>query len=433
MLNRNLLFFLIIFVPYLSFSMPRHARISEMIHLGKINPIEMNSILQDDVERGLNQPTGVISKTNRSGSWKALAILVHFNDHSSSVNASFFDNLIFGTSTGTVNHYYQTVSYGNLDIVTLDLPSSTGWFTAPQNYSYYVNNNYGLGYYPQNAQKLAEDVINLADNAVDYSKYDNDGDGYADALFIIHSGTGAEYSGSNQDIWSHKWWTHSVLNLDGVNLWEYTMEPEFWDTPGDMTLGVFCHELGHMLFDLPDLYDTDDDSEGLGNWSLMAGGSWNGPNSLGGSPAFPDAYSHIRMGYVSPAIIESNMTNVSIPAKESSATVYKLWKYAQSGAQYFLVENRQQTSYDSYLPGNGLLIFHVETATGNQNNQWYPGHTSYGHYLVALEQADGDYDLEQNLNRGDSGDPYAGSANNRTFDENSDPDSKDYNGNKTYV
>ena len=200
-----------------------------------------------------------------------------------------------------------------------------------------------------------------------------------------------------------------------------------------MTLGVFCHELGHMLFDLPDLYDTDDDSEGLGNWSLMAGGSWNGPNGLGGSPAFPDAYSHIRMGYVTPMVVDTNSINISIPAKESSATVYKLWKYAQSGAQYFLVENRQQTGYDSYLPGNGLLIYHVETASGNQNNQWYPGHTSYGHYLVALEQADGDYDLEQNLNRGDSGDPYPGSTDNRIFDENSVPDSKDYNGNTTFV
>ena len=268
---------------------------------------------------------------------------------------------------------------------------------------------------------------------MDYSEYDNDGDGYVDALFIIHSGTGAEYSGSTQDIWSHKWVTYSVLNLDGVHLWEYTMEPEFWSSAGDMTLGVFCHELGHMLFDLPDLYDTDDDSEGLGNWSLMAGGSWNGPNGLGGSPAFPDAYSHIRMGYVTPMVVDTNSINISIPAKESSATVYKLWKYAQSGAQYFLVENRQQTGYDSYLPGNGLLIYHVETASGNQNNQWYPGHTSYGHYLVALEQADGDYDLEQNLNRGDSGDPYPGSTDNRIFDENSVPDSKDYNGNTTFV
>lgn len=81
-----------------------------------------------------------------------MAILVNFNDHSSSVTANFFDNLIFGTTAGTVNHYYQTVSYGNLDIVTVDLPSSTGWFTAPQNYSYYVNNYYGFGNYPQNAK-----------------------------------------------------------------------------------------------------------------------------------------------------------------------------------------------------------------------------------------------------------------------------------------
>ncbi len=44
-----------------------------------------------------------------------------------------------------------------------------------------------------------------------------------------------------------------------------------------MTCGVFAHEMGHAAFGLPDLYDTDNSSEGLGNWSLMAGGSWNGP------------------------------------------------------------------------------------------------------------------------------------------------------------
>jgi len=152
MLKRILLFGITFMIPYLSLSMPRHPRVSEQINLGETSQSDMNLILQDAIMRGLNQPTRTISKSHRRGSWKALAILVNFNDHSSSVTANFFDNLIFGTTAGTVNHYYQTVSYGNLDIVTVDLPSSTGWFTAPQNYSYYVNNYYGFGNYPQNAK-----------------------------------------------------------------------------------------------------------------------------------------------------------------------------------------------------------------------------------------------------------------------------------------
>ncbi|MFC1543554.1 immune inhibitor A domain-containing protein [Candidatus Neomarinimicrobiota bacterium] len=67
---------------------------------------------------------------------------------------------------------------------------------------------------------------------------------------------------------------------------------------GDMTIGVYAHEMGHAVFGLPNLYDYGYDSEGLGDWSLMAGGSWNG--SLGSSPAFPDAWSHVQMGYVTP-------------------------------------------------------------------------------------------------------------------------------------
>ena len=57
-----------------------------------------------------------------------------------------------------------------------------------------------------------------------------------------------------------------------------------------MTIGVFVHEMGHGFWNLPDLYDTDGSSEGIGSWSLMAGGSWNGPANLcvpGGAATTP--------------------------------------------------------------------------------------------------------------------------------------------------
>ncbi len=74
------------------------------------------------------------------------------------------------------------------------------------------------------------------------------------------------------------------------------------------------------------------------------------------------------------------------------------------GTEYFLVENRQKTGYDTYLPGNGLCIYHIDNSVNNNNNEWYPGHTSSGHYHVALEQADGLWNLEHNNGRGDAGD-----------------------------
>ena len=59
--------------------------------------------------------------------------------------------------------------------------------------------------YPQNAQRLAEDVIDLENPFVNFSQYDNDGDGVVEALVIIAAGSGGEVTGSTSDIWSHKW------------------------------------------------------------------------------------------------------------------------------------------------------------------------------------------------------------------------------------
>ncbi|UCH09750.1 MAG: M6 family metalloprotease domain-containing protein, partial [Fidelibacterota bacterium] len=213
-----------------------------------------------------------------TGAYKALVILVDFSDQVSQVAAAEFDTLIFDPAPGTLWDYYQDVSYGTLDIVTVNLPSTIGWIRADSAYSYYVDGQNGFGDYPRNAQRLAEDVVNAANSLVDFSQYDNDGDTFVDALFIVHTGPGAEYTWSDYDIWSHAWVTNSDILLDGVYVRHYSMEPEYWQAPGDMTIGVYAHEMGHAVFGLPDLYDYDeypDDSFGLGAWSLMAGGSWN--------------------------------------------------------------------------------------------------------------------------------------------------------------
>jgi immune inhibitor A len=359
-----------------------------------------------------------------------LVILVDFSDHVSQVAPFRFDTLLFGQQTGTLHNFYNTVSYNRISLVTVNLPSALGWQRAPQTYAYYVNGQNGTGSYPHNSQRLTEDVVQLVDPYVDFSQYDNNGDGYVDALFILHSGRGAEFTGDNDDIWSHAWQTHTPIHVDGVMVSHYSTEPEYWQQLNDMTCGVFAHEMGHAVFGLPDLYDYNYVSAGLGSWSLMAGGVWNGNN--GNSPAEPDAWCRIHMGFLDPVNVTANLSQIIIPRIETSPTIYRLWANGAQGNEYFLVENRQRTSYDLHLPGDGLLIYHVDESVSGNNQPWFPGHTNSGHYEVALEQSDGRFDLEQNTNAGDISDPYPefGSP---SFTNRTTPNSQSYAGELTRV
>ncbi|MCB2210926.1 M6 family metalloprotease domain-containing protein [bacterium] len=382
--------------------------------------------------RGVNSPTQVEMRQGELDEtiFNSIVILVDFNDHQAVTAGSFFDDLMYGTGTGTVADYYDECSYGDFVLTTEDMPSAQGWYRMPQNYGYYVDGQNGFGDYPNNAQGLAEAAVLAADPYVDFSDYDYDNDGYVDGLFIMHAGTGAELSGNDNDIWSHKWQIPGGVSVDGVTASVYAMQPEFWYSSGDMTIGVVAHEMGHAVFGLPDLYDYGYDSAGLDNWSLMAGGSWNG--GLGSSPAHPDAWSRTYMGFVDPINVTFDRIGESIPNVETEPVIYRLWTEGMGGNEYFLVENRYRTGYDSPLPSQGLLIYHCDDSEWGNNNQWYPGHTNDGHYQVALEQADGLWELEQN-GSADSGDPYPGSTLNFTFNGSSTPDSDNYWGSATQV
>jgi immune inhibitor A len=191
--------------------------------------------------------------------------------------------------------------------------------------------------------------------------------------------------------------------------------------PEDARIGVCCHELGHLLFGFPDLYDTTNVSEGIGNWCLMAGGSWGGS---GNTPVHPCAWCKVNQGWATVQVVGSNGP-VDIPDVKTSQFVFRLWTDGLSANEYFLLENRQQTGFDVSLPGSGLLVWHVDDST--------PDNTNAAHYKVALVQADGKRDLEKARNRGDAGDPFPGSANNTTFTATTNPNSISYAGIDTHV
>ncbi|MFH1219594.1 MAG: M6 family metalloprotease domain-containing protein [Candidatus Eisenbacteria bacterium] len=360
----------------------------------------------------------------------AVVIIVDFSDHLADTvahPAPYFNSLLFsvGTfTTGSMRDYYLENSYGNFDV-----PGEvSSWYRMPQTYAYYVDGQKGFGTYPRNAKKMVEDAVAAADPYVDFSQYDNNGpdgiphsaddDGYVDALFVIHSGTGYETSGNVNDIHSHAGYTRTPIAVDGVYINRYSMEPE------DGKCGVFAHEFGHVL-GLPDLYDYGYDSEGVGKWSLMASGSWCG---AGITPCHIDAMGKIKLGYITPVVPTGNLIDVPIERVEDYPVAYKVWTNGAPNKEYFVVEHRRKVKFDFNLPSKGLVIYHVDENTSNNNSQLCGSGSP--HYRVAVEQADGECDLESNVNQGDAGDPYPGSGG--TYNPNtrlnliSTPDSKSY-------
>ena len=340
------------------------------------------------------------------GTRRALVLLVDFRDNPSSQTADHFQEMLFSRGsypTGSLSDYYEA-SYEQLSI----LGDVCGWYKAPQPYSYYAGTRYGFGSYPNNAYKLVEDVVDLAAADVDFAQYDTDGDGEVDALFIVHAGSGAEATGNTASIWSHMS-SITPRQKNGVKICRYSMEPE------DGKVGVFCHELGHV-FGLPDLYDYDMDSAGTGWWCLMAGGSWNN-NGL--TPAHPIAWCKIRLGWAK--LMTASVQQITLRPSTDYPDIYRL---GPTGQEYFLIENRRRKGFDEYLPGEGLLVMHVDEARSNNNDQT--------HYLVGIQQCDGRHDLERNANRGDAGDPYP-SADNNAFSSDTDPGSRLYDGKESGV
>ena len=355
------------------------------------------------------------SRAPLRGSVKVAVLLVDFSDKPMAQPKKRFEELFFSEgiiSTGSVKEYYKEVTNG---LVTIS-GQVVGPYRMPKKISEYAHGDSGTGNATPNARSLALDAAKAANSKINFNTYDNDNDGYVDAFVVIHAGPGAEVTGSANDIWSHKWVLPSVYNADGTQIYAYLTVPE------DCELGVCAHELGHLLFGFPDLYDIDYTSEGAGNWCLMAGGSWNN-NGL--TPAHPCAWCKVQQNWVTTINQSTNTANVVIDDVKAGYKVYRLWKDGGPGNEYFLAENRLQKKYDKYIPGEGLLIYHVDDAIEDNSNEH--------HYKVAVVQADGKQQLEKGINGGDAGDVWPGTSKKKTYSRTTKPNSKSYGGLDTKV
>ena len=358
-------------------------------------------------------------------------------------SASDYQNLLFDqNSAGTMTEYYSEISYGNF---LLD-GETRGWYQSSFTQSDAVNQ----------VKSYVSNIAALADADFNYGLYDNDGpdnipnsgddDGFVDGIVVVYPGC---LDGDN-NLWAHQsslgssQYITNDLAPNGQNFIvdTYMVCPELSAGLGEtcntdliFQMGTFAHEFGHVL-GLPDLYDRDSndgDSEGVGEWCLMASANWLGNN--GDTPAHMSAWCKIEMGWIAPTIASSYETGIPIAQLATSPTAIKIWEDDYRSSRYFLIENRQKTGFDIGLNGEGLLIYHI-----NENRSWGTNGWSWGpvnddetNKMVDVESADGSLHLDNEVNRGDTGDPFPGSSDNRNFNTLTNPSSVRNDGFQTNI
>ncbi|RLG79700.1 MAG: hypothetical protein DRO09_04060, partial [Thermoprotei archaeon] len=393
---------------------------------GKVVTKDLPDGIPKKIRPKVNRPKALLALSTQqkftpsTGNVSIPVILIHFPDQVNTYTVEDFENLLFNDSKG-VRAYYKEVSYGKL----LLSGNVSGWYVADNVHDYYGEKQ-GI----EKAAELVREAVQKADAAIDFSKYDNDEDGYVDVVVVVHSGTGTEDSGNLNDIWSHQGYLSfagvgTYLTDDGVIVDRYTIQPEILSDGELVTIGIFCHEFGHAL-GLPDLYDKDYSSNGVGDWDIMASGCWLGKQ--GDTPSHFSAWCKWYLGWITPIQVVGALINRTIKCVEESGEVYQLlpnpngptdWVMGEHTGvgEYFLVENRYKIGFDAALPGEGLLIWHIDESMPDNDNE--------DHKLVDLEEADGLNDLDNCVNYGDATDPWYNSSG---FTEISNPNSNLYNG-----
>ena len=338
-----------------------------------------------------------------TGTIQVAFILSEFEDqaYQSDHDQDYFEDLAFG-ETDSMWDYFDVVSRSQLNV--------EGTVYGP-----YTLDGDAADYGTENPD-FVRDSVEIADDDIDFRDYD--------AVVVVHSGPGEESSGNSDDIWSVHWPSINIETDDnGHVINKISQVPEYETISGENNpLGVWCHEFGHEI-GLPDLYDTDGSSAGIGDWGVMASGSWG---NNGETPTYMSAWSRYALGWVEPIVITGDINNLELKPIETDGDVYLLpipgnWSNSK---QYFLLENRQKINYDAYLPGEGLLIWHIDEEIIESKWNSNSVNNDENHKGVDLEEADGDDDLDSKTNYGDSDDPY----NSGSFTKDGYPNSLAYNG-----
>lgn len=305
------------------------------------------------------------------GSRKGLIILVEFSNKSFSMSdpQQYYERMANeigydgGKQQGSVRDYFLEQSNGQFDL-TFDV---IGPLKMSNGYDYYgADNNSDTDV---NIDKMLTSAINMANNTVTWSDYDWDGDGEVDQIYFLYAGGGQATGGGDNTIWPHKWSLSAVtgtgvpMTKQGMILDTYACSNEILNIRNNTVAGIgtICHEFSHCL-GLPDMYDTTGNSGntatnyGMGNWDLMNSGNYN---NNGYTPAGYTSWEKMMAGWLEPVELTSDTYVTGMLPLNQGGQSYIVYNPANRN-EYYMLENRAKAGWDAGLPGEGMLILHVD-------------------------------------------------------------------------
>lgn len=380
--------------------------------------------------------------------------------------------------------YFDAASYGTVSLSAAD----ETWGTANNgvvgplklNKDHPDSGNQNQAAFSAVHNKIFEKAIEQADDYVDFSSFDVDGNSYIDsselAIVLVVAGHNSQSSNQSPSVNAHAkiYFPIPAVEADGVEVHNtYAMIGELSDdrhNPGfsmPTTLGVFVHELGHLVFYLPDLYDVDGvtngSTGGIGAYGVMGDGAWGLDYTVdkhaGETPTLPSAWTQLKLEWV---LATANFSGASLspflPATPATPGVRKhlvssgeensmlgkpvlgiarVAKQNTSGVviqcserEYFLAQYRTADGYDKGLTavkdiyGNeysGVVIYHV-------NENWSDNNT-LDQMLVEVEPAN---NISLNADLANNYQLWGLSTTSR-FDEFSTPNSYSSQGNNSEI
>ncbi len=327
---------------------------------------------------------------------KNLVIMVNYSDvaFSAENTQAAIDSMFNGEeyhyagSEGSVRKYFIDQSNGQyqpeFDVV--------GPYTLPNNQAYYGSNSSTIK--DTRIGDLIIDACKLAnDGGADFSQYDSDGDGQVDCVYVLYAGLGEASGGASTTVWPKNWNlvtaiyyygcaenykqyinSDNTVNCpyyDGKIINEFVVSPELRSGNKRSGIGTACHEFSHAL-GLPDIYSTGTSSysdQTPKYWDVMDIGMYN---NNGVTPPNYSAYERYWLGWVEPRLLNTAGDVVLQPNIFDCAKITNDGKTrtAYSSDTIYYLENRQNTGWDAYLPGHGLVAMRVRyNSTGWGNNQ----------------------------------------------------------------